>query len=90
MPSEAQLVQRYGIARRTVRRGLGLLADEGWGTPYPSGGGSSPAPCHPPPRTPADQASGAMPCLSMFARTARAPAMFISRISRSKSRGSRR
>lgn len=30
LPSEAQLVQRYGIARTTVRRGLGLLADEGW------------------------------------------------------------
>ena len=30
LPSEAQLMQRYGIARTTVRRGLGLLADEGW------------------------------------------------------------
>ncbi|MER7815509.1 GntR family transcriptional regulator [Streptomyces sp. NPDC096153] len=30
LPSEAQLVQRYGIARTTVRRGLGLLAEEGW------------------------------------------------------------
>ncbi|MDG4786251.1 GntR family transcriptional regulator [Micromonospora sp. WMMD1102] len=29
IPSEAQLVQRYGIARATVRRAIALLVDEG-------------------------------------------------------------
>jgi GntR family transcriptional regulator len=30
LPSEARLMQRYGIARTTVRRGRGLLANDGW------------------------------------------------------------
>jgi DNA-binding GntR family transcriptional regulator len=29
IPSEAQLVQRYGIARATVRRAIALLVDKG-------------------------------------------------------------
>ncbi|MBP0459538.1 GntR family transcriptional regulator [Streptomyces montanisoli] len=30
IPSEAQLVQEYGIARSTVRRGIAALVEDGW------------------------------------------------------------
>ncbi|GGU03994.1 hypothetical protein GCM10010244_32300 [Streptomyces coeruleorubidus] len=53
LPSEAQLVQRYGIARTTVRRGLGLLADEGWVYAVPQRGWFVTDPLPPSPETPA-------------------------------------
>jgi DNA-binding GntR family transcriptional regulator len=52
LPSEAQLVQRYGIARTTVRRGLALLADEGWVFAVPQRGWFVSAPLPTSPETP--------------------------------------
>ncbi|QYX78533.1 GntR family transcriptional regulator [Streptomyces akebiae] len=56
LPSEAQLVQRYGIARTTVRRGLGLLADEGWVDAVPQRGWFVTDTLPPSPETPASPA----------------------------------
>lgn len=56
LPSEAQLVQRYGIARTTVRRGLGLLADEGWVDAVPHRGWFVTDTLPPSPETPASPA----------------------------------
>jgi GntR family transcriptional regulator len=56
LPSEAQLVQRYGIARTTVRRGLGLLADDGWVYAVPQRGWFVADPLPPSPETPAPSA----------------------------------
>ncbi|MDX5569222.1 GntR family transcriptional regulator [Streptomyces sp. ID05-04B] len=53
LPSEAQLVQRYGIERTTVRRGLGLLADESWVYAVPQRGWFVADPLPPAPEAPA-------------------------------------